>query len=226
MAKLATKPANKLQRIQSGITEAQSEIDTLQGQIQTLDDQISSELGKVTYDKEKVATMEAERQELVKGQARLSARIKALEKTLPAAEKVLAKSELKDALVEHDASIDKVNAALDAYKGQGFDLLRTFIELWHSLVDARIVAGAVRDKVNYYGALLELEQPELKTANSLTREEDEERARVIHACVPMRPDPYRTSEFSEKLRVLNQERQEVESAIRAKKAKEEAILAR
>lgn len=225
MVKLATKPANKLQRIQSGITEAQSEIDSLQGQIQTLDDQISSELGKVTYDKQKVATMEGERQELVKGQSRLSARITALQKTIPAAEKVLAKSELKDGVVEHSEAVDKVNQALEAYK-EGFDLLRTFVELWHSLVDARIMVGGARDKVDYYSALLELEQPELKTANNLTREEDEERARVIHACIPMRPDPYRTSEFSEKLKKLNEERQEKEQAIRAKKAREEAILAR
>lgn len=221
-----TQAADKLSRIEGQIAEAKSEIDTLQGQIQSVDDRLSTELSEINYDAEKVATMEGEREELLRSQKRLDARVQALQSTVAETEKDVARAELKSAIKAHAKSIDEVNGALKSYV-QGLELLHAFVKLYRGMIDHRIVEGDLRDKVHYYSELLHVKKPELKTANSLTGEEDRERADILHKCIPMRSeiDPYRSNPWKAKLDELTKKKREAEQVIKAKKAREEAVLA-
>lgn len=212
----------KVERINEQITEAQTEFDGLTGEIKAIEDELTKELGKVKADEARIDQLEADRENFVKIQARLTARVAALQETLPDNEKLIAQAELRGAIKEHDAAIDQVNEALESYRTEGLQLLRTFVGIYHSLIDKRLVAEGLRDKVAYFSELLELERPKLKTANSLTHEEDTDLSREIHNCIPMRADPYRTSEYSEKLRVLQQEAHDKKAAEAAVRNKAEA----
>jgi len=222
-----TAATNKLTRIQDQIREAQSEIDSLRGQIQTIDDQLSAELAKVNLDQVKVEELEAEREALVKSQGRLTARIEALGKTIPDAEKALNKASLKAAIEQHSKAVDEVNESLKRYAGEGLELLHTFVGMYHLLIDKRLATSDLKDEIFYYTELLGLKRPELKTANSLTDQEDKQLADAIKACIPMRSeiDPWRSSPFKAKLNELNAEKLEKKRAIAIEKNKVEAALA-
>ncbi len=215
-----TLAADKLQRIQGQINEAEEEIKKLHGEVELIDGRLTSELSLVEYDKAKITTLESEREELIRAQKRLSARVQALQSTVSETEKDVARAELKSAVKAHAKSIDQANEALENYKGEGLELIRSFVGIYRSMIDKRLAAEALRDKAVYFSELLEQPRPKLKTANSLSHEEDVQLADAIHNCIPMRPDPYRTSKYSGKLKELNDKRREIErAAVIAEKSK-------
>ena len=210
-----SKAGLKLDRVLDQISQAENEIKTLREQVAQADDKLTTELAKATLNEEKITTLEGEKEELVKQATRLSARVTALQKTIPDSEKAVAKAELKSAVIEHGEAVGAADKVLEGYKTEGLELIRTFGGMVQGLRDSRLAANDLRDKVAYYSTLLGVERPELRAANELSREEDIELANLIRSCQPMRPDAWRVSPFAAKLKKLNEatrEKQFVASA--------------
>ena len=204
---LATKPAKKLDRIKTQILEANSEVKELEEGIKLVDGKLTKELGKVNYNKEQVATMEAEKQELDKARLRLASRIEALQKTLPDTEEAVAKAALKDAIARHPVTVQAVNNQLKAWLDKA-KVIGELASLAEQLVEARNDLALVESELKYLTAKLEVEGPELPSAKSLTSEDTKPIIDNFHKALTTTRDPWAKNKYDGLLQELNKEKRE------------------
>ena len=214
-----SKAADKLSRIRSQIVGAQDESKELEEQINLVDGKLTKELAKATIDESKIATLESQREELVKRSTRLGARAKALEGTVGDAEEEADEAALKDAIARHPIAVQAVNNQLKAWldRARGLEDLAS---LAGELVEARNDLGLVESELRYLTAKLGVERPELPSAKSLTAEETKPIIDNFHKALTTTRDPWARNKYDGLLQELTKQRKEAKEFVATSASKD------
>jgi len=206
MMKVST-AQGKLDRINGQMNLARSEIDAINGEIKVIEDSLTQELGKVTVNNETIEALESKRSALTASRDRLTARITALETTIPTAQDDLDRAELDQATKDRKTAVTKVNDTLTMWRaraGNVADLEAIAV----AAIGSRQDLAKLTSKIEYLSEVLGEPRPILAGADHLNRSDlDTLRVNFRRAC-KTELSPYTRNEFDEKLKALNGEKRE------------------
>jgi len=207
-----TKAAEKLTRIEGEILKSNASLDSLSGEIAEVDDLLTAELGKLTPDESKVTEFERRREALAKDQARLAARVEALQSTVADNQKAADKASLKAAINEQKKTTEELNVAVAAYRTDSIKLAHDLGDKGQALREQMEAVSGVRDKVRYFAAVLGKEAPQFPSPDSLTTEDLRPLLLDVRRMTDFRLDPWNVSEYGGKLNELARARKDAKIA--------------
>lgn len=197
-------------RTQAQIEEAKAQIEKVDASILVSEEGLTNQLAKPDLNEETIDNLETSKERLEGSKVRLEKRIAALEKILPAQEIDIAKYELKSAVSEHKKLTEELNIAVGSYRTESITLARELADKGQALREQMEGVSDVRDKVKYFAAVLELEAPQLSSPDSLTPEDLKPLLLDVRRMTDFHLDPWRTSEYGQKLKKLHEEKREQE----------------
>lgn len=202
----------KLGRIEEQIALAACEIEGIDGEIETIEDGLTKELAKVAVDDEAVATLEGRKSVLTASRDRLTARITALQGTIPGTQTDLDAARLQEAIKEHANAVDKVNQTITMWREQAENVAK-LEPIAAAVREDRKTLAEITSKIAYLSEILGESRPVLSGASHLTRDDvTPVRGSFRRACLT-ELSAYSSNSWDAKLKKLNDEKREQERLV-------------
>lgn len=151
----------RVDALHRAIEEAQASISATAVQIKEVDERITAELQLSEPDDDRVAELEAEREELAGMLERFERRISGLEASIPEAERAVIVEELESALAAYPVTLKRANDAIARWRKR-VEGLEELVKAANEVKNATAEWEELRDRIHYLETLLGIPMSELE----------------------------------------------------------------